>query len=75
MTGLSQTIQYRIKAVCRGRRWLDVEEIKIMDPRSILIKENYSVIIVVSMVTLQLNVGELITIIALENYLRKIKHI
>jgi len=40
-----------------------------------MIKENYRVTIVVSMVLLHLNIGELITIITLENYPRKMKHI
>ena len=46
-----------------------------MDPRNSMIKENCSVIIVESMVILQLNVGELITVATLENFSRKMKHI
>jgi len=61
--------------VCRGKSWLLAERVKIMDPRNSMIKENCSVTIVVSMVILQLNVGELITVTTLQNNPRKMKHI
>jgi len=73
--GMPQAIKIRVKTVCRGKSWLLVKGVKIMALRNFMIKENCSVINVVSMVILQLNVGELITIIALENYPRKMKYI
>jgi len=75
VTGLVQAIRPRVKTVCKGGSWLLAEGVKIMDPRNSTIKENCSVTIVVSMVILQLNVEELITVTTLENYPRKMKHI
>jgi len=75
VTGLPQAIKPRVKTVCRSRSWLLAEGFKIMDPRNSTIKEICSVIIVASIVTLQLNVGELITKTTLINYPRKMKHI
>ena len=70
---LLQAIRSRVKTVCKGRSWLLAEWVKIMDSRNSMIKENRSVIIVVSMVILQLNVGKLITVTTLDNYPRKMK--
>jgi len=62
VTVLVQAIRPKVKTMCRGRSWLLSKGVKFMDPRNSMIKENCSVTIVICMVILKLNVGELITV-------------